>query len=341
MLKVAYLIKFLTEINPHTSPTRLALYNYLKAFHSPEEELSDGLISEFFYQCLEYSHWYSNRGHLSHEIQILLKNFNDFYQNHFDLSKITFPDQIQIIEVESPKSVEEILTRYIRARYVKEVKFKIFTEQKKWFAFILKDGSGIDVLQLDRKFTIRNGVLEPLRTQLKISFDSSMELDSQFVHTLEVSAHHLMQFTIKGGLITGALTRGYMFQKSQDIQNAKLHDIPKLFWPVKRIEQFFVSRSTDPFYGDIVKKLEDITLGFWEKNSESWQNYITILLSQSESALENVYVGDKRLEDLIRKVRHLLVTTQNDPAKSGEPWQKNQIKPQLNPQLSTKITREL
>lgn len=327
MLKVAYLIKFLTEINPHTSPTRLALYNYLKAFHSPEEELTNDLINEFFYQCLEYSHWYSNRGHFSHELQILLKNFNDFYQNHFDLSQITFPDQIQIIEIESPKTLEDALSRYIKTRYLKEVKFKLFTEQKKWLAFILKDGSGIDVLQFDRKFTIRNGVLEPLRTQLKISFDSAMEIDSQFVHTIEVSPHHLMRFVMKNGLISGVLTRGYMFQKSQDIQNAKLHDIPKLFWPVKRIEQFFVSRSTDPFYGDIVKKLEDITLGFWEKNSESWQNYITILLSQSESALENVYIGDKRLEDLIRKVRHLLVT------EKSEPWQRNQTKPQIQRDL--------
>lgn len=330
MLKVAYLIKFLAEINPHTSPTRLALYNYLKAFHSPEEELTHELINEFFYQCLEYSHWYANKGHFSHELQILLKNFNDFYQNHFDMSQITFPDTIQIFEIESPRAVEETLGRYIRSRYLKEVKFKLFAEQKKWLAFVLKDGSGIDVLQLDRKFTLRNGVLEPLRVQLKISFDSAMEIDSQFTHTMEVSPHHLVRFTVKNGHISGVLTRGYMFQKSQDIQSAKLHDVPKLFWPVKRIEQFFIARATDPFYSDIVKKLEDITLGFWEKNSESWQNYITILLSQSESALENVYIGDKRLEDLIRKVRHLLVTTQSEIAKS-EPWQKNQTKPQIQP----------
>lgn len=327
MLKVAYLIKFLTEINPHTSPVRLALYNYLKAFHSPEEELKDSLINEFFYQCLEYSHWYSNRGHFSHEMQILLKNFNDFYQNHFDLSQINFPDSIQIIEIESPKAVEETLSRYIRAQYLKEVKFKLYAEQKKWLAFVLKDGSGIDVLQLDRKFTIRNGILEPLRTQLKISFDSAMDVDSQFVHNIEVSPHHLIRFTVKNGLISGVLTRGYMFQKSLDIQNAKLHDVPKLFWPIKRIEQFFVSRATDPFYGDLIKKLEDITLGFWEKNSESWQNYITILLSQSESALENVYIGDKRLDDLIRKVRHLLVS------EKSELWQRNQTKPQAQRDL--------
>jgi ribosomal 50S subunit-recycling heat shock protein len=51
---------------------------------------------------------------------------------------------------------------------------------------------------------------------------------------------------------------------------------------------------------------------------------MTILLSQSDSALENVYIGDKSLEDLILRVRQILTTEKSEPCLTIQP-KKSQI----------------
>lgn len=322
MLKMAHLLKFLTELNPHTSPVRLALYNYIKSFHTADELVTPDFFETFFCHMLEYPHWYSNKSHLGHEIALLLKNFNGFYQNKLILSEIRFPETIQIFEVENNKDCEELLKNFLVSQCGLNAQIKLQMDQKKWIAFVLSENHRLSIFQLDRKFIIRNGKIEPLRKNLVLEYDANIELSSDKKFTFEISPHHLIKFQMKIDKISGVITRGYMFQKIQEFTDMKIHEVPRLFWPLKRAEQFFITRESDPFYQDLTKKLYDISQGLWEKNSESWQNYMSILLSQSDSALENVYIGDKRLEEMILKVRQILTTEKSDICQAIQP--KNQ-----------------
>lgn len=316
---MAHLLKFLTEINPHTSPVRLALYNYIKSFHNPEESLSPNFFEVFFCHMMDYPHWYSNKSHLGHEISLLLKNFNGFYQNKLQLSEIKQPESLQIFEVESQSDCKDLLHEYLISQFGSKAQIQLQMDQKKWIAFVLSDNHRLHVFQLDKKFVIRNRQLEPLRKNLGLEYDANLELVNDKKFIFEISPHHLIQFQIKNEKVSGCITRGYMFQKIQDFTDLKIHEIPRLFWPLKRAEQFFLTRDSDPFYQDLTKKLYDITQGLWEKNSESWQNYMSLLLSQSDSALENVYIGDKPLEDLILKVRQILTSEKSEICQTIQP----------------------
>lgn len=319
MLKMAHLLKFLMELNPHTSPVRLALYNYIKTFCLADETITPQFFEIFFSSLFEFPHWYSNKSHLGHEMALLLKNFNGFYQNKMNLMEIRSPDTIQIFEVDSNKDCEDMLKKFLINQHGLNAQVRFQYEQKKWLAFVLAENKKLYVYQLDRRFIIRNGFLEPLRKNLMLEYGANLELSSEKKFFFEISPQHLIQFQLKGDKISGSITRGYMFQKIQDFSDLKIHEVPRLFWPLKRTEQFFITRDTDPFYQDLTKKLYDISQGLWEKNSESWQNYMTILLSQSDSALENVYIGDKSLEDLILRVRQILTTEKSEPCLTIQP----------------------
>lgn len=334
MLKMAHLLKFLTELNPHTSPVRLALYNYIKAFHSSEDPLNALFFEAFFCHMLDYPHWYSNKSHLGHEVALLLKNFNGFYQNKVNIAEIKFPENIQVFEVENNKDCEDLLRKYLISTLGPNTQIKLHLDQKKWLAFVLSENHKFYVFQLDKKFIVRQGQLSPLRKNLLLEYDANVDLLTDVKFTFEISPHHLAQFQVKNDRISGVITRGYMFQKIQEFSEAKIHEIPRLFWSLKRAEQFFITRDSDPFYQDLTKKLFDITQGIWEKNSESWQNYMSILLSQSDSALENVYIGDKTLEELVLRVRQILNSEKSEVCTTIQP-KMNKI-PAINPTIRTR-----
>lgn len=334
MLKMAHLLKFLTELNPHTSPIRLALYNYIKAFHTADEPLTANFFESFFCHMLDYSHWLSNKSHLGHEVALLLKNFNGFYQNKLDISEVKFPENIQVFEVENSKDCEDLLKEFLVTTYGPNAQIKLQFDQKRWFAFVLSENHKLSVFQLDKKFIIRHGQLSPLRKNLLLEYDANIELLPEAKFTFEISPHHIAQFQVKNERVSGVITRGYMFQKIQEFTDAKIHEVPRLFWALKRAEQFFITRDSDPFYQDLSKKLHDITQGIWEKNSESWQNYMSILLSQSDSALENVYIGDKTLEELVLKVRQILTSEKSEVCTTIQP-KTTRIQP-LNPMTRTR-----
>lgn len=319
MLKIGHLLKFLSEINPHTSPVKLALFNFIKAFYTPDEVLTKAFFESFFCHTLDYSHWYANKTHLSHELLIILKNFNGLFQNKLDLSAITFPDQIQVFEIDQQKNCQDVLFKYLQSLSSSKIQVKVCLDQKKFLGFSLDENGKLSVFQLDKKFIIRNSQLEPLRNDLCLKYTPQLELENEQMFFFEISPHHLIKFKIKNEKVSGVITRGYMFQKVQEFTDLKIHEIPRLFWPLKRAEQFFITRESDPFYSDLVKKLTDISQGIWEKNSESWQKYMSILLSQSDSALENVYIGDKRLEELILNVRNILLSEKSEVCQNIQP----------------------
>jgi len=303
MIKISQLLKFLSEINPQTTPVRLALFNYLKTFHELEEILSPEIFERFFNLCLDDPHWARNKVQLGHETQLLLKNFNSFYQGQFNLSTVRFPETQQVIEIENLEDLKAAAASYASRLISEGDQFRIIHDQnKRILILILKKDHSLEVRIVDRKFTIRKGQFEPLRNNMAIFYNSKLELSPDHVHTFEVAPHMVTQFEVQGERLFGVISRGYVFQKFQVFQGEKLHEISRLFWALKRIEQFFVVRNSDQFYLDLTQKLERSKLQGPMKDPQ-WLQVLPVLMNQADMALEHIYIGDNRLESLIRDVK--------------------------------------
>lgn len=162
MLKVGQLLKFVSDLNPQNTPTRLSFYNFLKGFARPEDALTPGLIDMFFNYCMDYPHWASNKQQIGHEVQFLLENFNSFYQQKFDLSLIHFPQNMQLIEIEHFADLIDAVKTYTKTISQEGDKIRILPDQnKRVVAVILKADKSLEVRTFDRKFTIHWGNWSP------------------------------------------------------------------------------------------------------------------------------------------------------------------------------------
>ncbi|MFS4458321.1 hypothetical protein [Bdellovibrio sp. HCB2-146] len=309
MLKVGQLLKFVSDLNPQNTPTRLSFYNFLRGFPHPEDVLTPELIELFFNYCMDYPHWASNKQQLGHEVQFLLANFNKFYQQKFDVSPIRFPQHMQLIEIEHQSDLIDAVSSYVKTLCGEKDKFRVLPDQnKRVVAILLREDKSLEVRTYDRKFTIRNGRLEPLRTDLVLYYTDNLELSPHHSHRIEVAPYITAQFQINGDKVSGALLRGYVFQKLQEMKNEPLQEQTRVLFPIKRLEQFFVDRRTDPYYGDLVSELER-TCALVQQGDSQAINWANIVLNKAETALDNVFLGDKLMTLLIRDLRHALHET--------------------------------
>lgn len=306
MLKVGQLLKFVSDLNPQNTPTRLSFYNFLRGFPHPEDVLTPELIETFFNYCMDYPHWASNKQQLGHEVQFLLENFNSFYQQKFDLSPIRFPQNMQLIEIEHFADLVDAVSSYVKTLCGENDKFRVLPDQnKRAIAIILREDKGLEVRCFDRKFTIRKGKLEPLRPDLVLYYTPELELSNHHNHKIEVAPYITAQFRVLGDKVTGTLLRGYVFQKLQEMKNEPLHEQTRVLFPIKRLEQFFVDRRTDPYYQELVSQLERTCALIQQGDSEALK-WSSIVLNKAETALENVFLGDKLMTLLVRDLRHAL-----------------------------------
>ncbi|MNJ99823.1 hypothetical protein D3C87_176040 [compost metagenome] len=306
MLKVGQLLKFVSDLNPQNTPTRLSFFNFLRGIPQPEDDLTPELIEMFFSYCMDYPHWASNKVQLSHEVKFLLENFNSFYQKKFDLSPIRFPENMQMIEIEHFADLVDAVSSYLKSICGEKDKFRVLPDQnKRVVAIILREDKSLEVRSFDRKFTIREGVLEPLRKDLALYYTPELDLSPLHMQKIEVAPYITAQFHVNDGKVTGTLLRGYVYQKLLEVKNTPLQEQPRLLFPIKRLEQFFVDRRTDPYYQDLASELER-TCALIQQGDTEAQKWANIALTKAETALDNVFLGDKLLSLLIRDLRHAM-----------------------------------
>jgi hypothetical protein len=304
MLKVGQLIRFLAGLNPQNTPAKLSFYNFLRGFPQPEELLTPDLIETFFMYCMDYPHWAANKNQLGNEVQYVLENFNTFYQQKFDLTAIRFPRTIQLLEIEHFSDLEDIISAYLKRQYSESDKFRLVNDQnKRAIAVILHEDKTLTVRVFDKKFTVRNGHLEPLRKDLALFYTANLDLSPDHLQKIEVAPYIIGEFRVKNDKVTGALLRGYVYQKLMEFKGESLREQTRLLFPIKRLEQFFIDRRTDPYYQDLTSQLER-TLALIQQGDRDSLKWSGMVLTQAETALENVFTGDKLLTLLVRDLRH-------------------------------------
>lgn len=304
MLKVSQLVKFIFDLKPQNTPARLAFFNFLNGFADPNANLDADLINRFFSYSLDYPHWADNKSQLSHEVQFILQNFNSLFQHKFDTSGVKFPQSSQIIEIDNFSDLSEVVNAYLKTTIGAQDKVRLISDQnKRLLAVILKEDKSIEVRTFDRKFTLRNGLLEPLRKDLHLTYTPQLELQEGVTQTVEVAPYIVAQFKLEKGRVHGQVIRGYVFQKFIELKGELLTEQPRLFFPLKRLEQFFIDRRTDSYYQELVRLLERTTKMVQDEDPQGL-TYASAALTRAETALENVFIGDKLLTLLIRDLRH-------------------------------------
>lgn len=307
MPTIGQLLKYLTILNPQGHPVRMALYNYMTNLQRSEQPLTAEVLNTFFNHALEYPHWSQDRKNFGHEIsQIIEQLLQNVGENtSLDLASITWPEQMQIIDLENFADFTETIHAFLTKAYSSGEKFRLVSDQqKKLVAVILHPDGKIQVRVFDRKMTIRDGQLQPLKLDISLTYQSGLELYEGLPQKLDLGSYTYAQFESVGDQVVGTAVRGYLFQKYQDFRGGSLRENLKLFYPIKRLEQYFVDRRTDTFYLELMEAIETTSNLLKMRDPSALENTPAIL-AHAEAAYEQVFVGDKLLGLLIRDLQNL------------------------------------
>jgi hypothetical protein len=307
-MQIGQLLKYLTVLNPQGSPIRLALYNYLNSLYRADQNLTPEVLNEFFCHALEYPHWQQERVSLGQTTHGLLQGLSQQFSSSeslLDFAEILWPQNLQLIEVESFHDFSEAIHSYLSEIYCHGEKFRLISEQqKKITAVVLFPEGQLRVRTFDRKMTIRNGQLQPLRRDLSLAYTSNLELSEAVEHKLDLGPYTTAQFEVIDGEVIGAAVHGYLFQKFMDFRGGALRDHLKLFYAVKRQEQSFIDRRTDSFYLELMKSIEH-TSNLLKMGDPRGVEQAPSVLAHAEASLEQVFVSDKLLGLLVRDLQNL------------------------------------
>jgi hypothetical protein len=318
-MKISQLLKYIADLNPQNTPARLAFYNFLRHFQFYSEELTPHVLNTFFSHALEYPHWETNKIPLGKEVQLLIESFARFHKFDFDLATVRFPQNLQLIELESFNDLLQVTNHYARSITSDADKFRIIPDQsRKVILVTLRADQSVEVSAFDKKFVVRNGQLEPLRVDLKLFYDAKLELKEDTLQMLEVAPYLLAQFRIKEGRPQGCLLRGYVFQKYQELNTLLLEEQTKVFFPLKRLEQIFIDKQSDPFYLGLIGQLSEAPAHIRQADLSS-EKIARRVLERADLAYKEIFIGDKTLAGLIKDLRQVLQPT---APKDPEVWAK-------------------
>jgi hypothetical protein len=96
------------------------------------------------------------------------------------------------------------------------------------------------------------------------------------------------------GLSRCASSWVYTFQKTGGFEGSELHRLPTLFYPLKRIEQFFINRTTDPMYIELTNLLEQASDLMARQHPERLR-FAEAAMERGRLAFEQVFVDDRFL----------------------------------------------
>lgn len=314
MHTVGDVLKHISSQKYQLSPVLLTLNNYLQHLSHPDEPWTSSALECFFNDCLIYPHWMQNRGMLTEDVRNAGLGFED----------TRWPDQTQVIDVENKADFADAVNAYLTFQYQKTgSKFRMIADSDKIiYAILLHNDQTLSVRQFDRKFVIRQGQLEPLRTDLEVHYNRDLELEQNLPQKIEVAPFVTCRFTPRKDVADATLVRGYIFQKFHEFRDQSIESYPRLFYTLKRIEQFFVRRESDPFYMRLTQELErglhQLRIG-----EPVEPTAITELQVRAQNALEYVFQSDKLLPLLLRELESRM--TNRAPAPTKRPLVQGQL----------------
>ena len=309
MAHVTALAQHILTLGPDKDAARLSFYHYLKNLCDALEPVNSDLINRFFYRVLTFQHWQENKAELWQETMGLLGHYQDTLGQPLPLAGVLRAEDLQVVQAESLKTLEIVVTKYLEKTGSPYDQFRVLREgDDRVIVPVLQGDRSLRVTAYSKALAIRGGELTPLCHEMQVIYTPDLQLHPMLPHQLDIGPHTSARFRSGPEGITGAILRGYTFQKFGSMEGGSLHRHPVLFYPLKRLEQFFVNRKSDPMYieltGLLEKALELVGDGQHldpqqETSRQEVMKFAEAALERGRLAMEHIFPDDKLVRLLI------------------------------------------
>lgn len=308
MAHVTSLAQHILSLEPDKDAARLSFYHYLKNLCAANDLVNAELLNRFYFRALTFAHWQGSKAHLFNEVSALLQHFQDANQESLPLDGIVSADDLQIVPIESPRNFELILEKHLTASRAPYDQFRILPVSEsaghfpgQFIAVTLRRDRGLRVAVFPTIAMIINGELSPLCQDFTLHYGSDLSLIPGVPQEIDLGQHAAAHFQVTTEGIFGTVVRGYTFQKYAALEGGGLHKYPVLFYPLKRLEQFFVDRKSDPMYIELTNLLEK-SLELMNQRHPEAMKFATAALERGKLALEYIFPDDRLVRLLINNL---------------------------------------
>lgn len=297
--------KFLYDLRPQSNQALLALYNYVRIYSDLSAPFSPEIIFNFYIKSLSFEYWQKNAIELSQFTNNALFRFLGTEINAKAWASLRKPEDFQIIQIKNAKDQLEIIKQYLYKAKPKTPS-QIFQDKNSIaHAVTVLTNGNIQVQTFDDQAFIHNGEIIPLIQDRKLEYSKNLELLQETKQQIQISNFVTAQFSLKDNMVIGDYIRGYTLQSFQRIELYGFHQDSNILYALKKIERFFIDRSTEPLYIELIQLLEQ-TIDFLKKGINGSHELGKKAYIRGQNALENIFVDDKMLAVLLNEIQSYL-----------------------------------
>jgi hypothetical protein len=273
----------------------VALLNYLRIFKSPQRSLTKEDLIDFLLLALKFPHWRTHQNSMITEINAFLKSNG---------SEISIGEPLQNLHLESIEEAYIVIRNHLKAQNG-GCRIRVLADSETDFtAMILREGGELSIRGFNRYFAIYGGALIPVSNGTFAEFDKGLEIAPNRPCLLPKGNNQIIYLTKTNTGFTSIPLNGYTLSPGNRVEMAKLEPQHSAFVALKRVERFFVDRSTDPFYVNLVRNLESANSSLMAGETDIYK--YTALYEYARRIVEEIYDNDRILKLLLRELFMLL-----------------------------------
>ena len=302
MTPVSHFAQHLLKLDPQRNQARLTLFNFLKAFMEPNLAFTPGIIQAFYARVMQFDHWRNDAVALSETVRGDLLAYVRQYNLEKDTDeweKLRHPDTLQIVQLKMFKDLEELVENEHEARRKSGDQLRLVKlSETQILALILMPTGGVDVKVYPNLAIVWGPKLRMVAPVSQLHYSAEMELIPGVRQTLEGSLLTTHCFHVDDEFVHGLITRGYTFQKFETFIRARLPETQDLFTSLKKLERHFINPQSDPYYQEMVTRLERANRLLTNPNPENVA-MAEKALNKGRLCLKTVFPNDRLLTLLI------------------------------------------
>ena len=236
---------------------------------------------------------------------------------------------IQICPIHSQSTLYEIVEKEAVKTLRPGGKLRILPDGKKYIISLILSSDGILSVRSYLLYgVIYNGQILPLSDGTHLKYSPEMDLLTDHLHILRKNQNDFYFIRkIKDSFSITSIS-GITFASNKLDQVKKLENHVQMYYHLKRLEQFFIDRSTDPYYRDIVHLLETQVQNL-SRNPNCVSESIKIY-EKVWNILDKVFQDDKLLFLLLKQLNDKIDQIRN--LNDIKCTKKNTIKSHLGPE---------
>ncbi|MDZ4678068.1 MAG: hypothetical protein SGI74_11250 [Oligoflexia bacterium] len=285
---------------------RVGLYHYLKNFSQPQDPVTPDLLNQFFADCLQLPHWQEKKTELYTDIHDLLQRFFSQVGASFMLDQLWNLPRLQLLMVTQIENLYITVRNYEQSFLKEGENLRLIPEGDNRIVAIRKNAqSNVAVRTYNNLVRIQGSSILPLGPDQELHYDAGLELLPQHIQKLKPAPHSQVRFLVHPSGVEAQFISGFAFRQSQVIKITAISQEPRIFYPLKRLERFYVHRPSDPYYMELITTL-DRAIHAVRTHTQGTETFVRQAFEGGQIAFDQIFPDDKALYMRLKELAKLM-----------------------------------